>query len=223
MKGTAIIAGATGLIGRALLQHLLHHSEFNRVIILVRRMTGVKHAKLTELVIEFDHLDAVGEYFKDAVVFCALGTTIKAAKTKEAFRKVDYEYPLQLGKLAKKYEALQFHIVTAMGADANSSIFYSRVKGEVEEAIKELGLLSLHIYHPSILLGRRNEFRLGERIAMILMKSISLAMKGKLSKYKGVEANKVAAGMVSASQKRRLGEFLYEYKEIHQMAAELNK
>jgi uncharacterized protein YbjT (DUF2867 family) len=216
MKGTAIVAGATGLIGGQLLPYLLNNSEFNRVIILVRRTTGFRHAKLTELLVDFDHLDTVGEYCKEAVIFCALGTTIKAAKSKEAFRKVDYQYPLQLATLAQKHEAHQFHIVTALGSNPKSFFFYSQVKGEVEDAIKELGLRSLHIYHPSILLGNRKEFRLGERLVMVLMKAASWAMAGSLSKYKAIEAKTVAIAMVHASQKGLSGTFFYEYNEIYQ-------
>jgi uncharacterized protein YbjT (DUF2867 family) len=220
MKGTAIVAGATGLIGGQLLQYLLNHSEFRRVIILVRRTTGLTHAKLTELVVDFDHLDAVGEYFKGAILFCVLGTTIKKAKSKEAFRQVDYEYPLQLAILAHRHEALQFHIVTAMGSNAKSSIFYSQVKGEVEGAIKVLGLRSLHIYHPSLLLGIRQEFRFGERLAMVLMKAASMAMIGSLSKYKAIEAKTVAIAMVHASLKERTGTFVYEFNEMNEIAFE---
>jgi uncharacterized protein YbjT (DUF2867 family) len=135
---------------------------------------------------------------------------------------VDYHYPLQLAILAKKHEALQFHIVTAMGSNPKSSIFYNQVKGEVEDAIKELELRSLHIYHPSILLGNRKEFRLGERIAMVLMKALSRAMIGSLSKYKAIEAKMVAAGMVYASQKGMSGIYIHEYDEIYKLAAEFN-
>jgi uncharacterized protein YbjT (DUF2867 family) len=217
MKGTAIVAGATGLIGGQLVQYLLDHSEYDRVIILVRRTTGLKHVKLTELLVDFDQLDNVGEHFKGAILFCTLGTTIKAAKSKEAFRKVDYQYPLQLAILAQKHEAQQFHIVTAMGSDPRSSIFYSRVKGEIEAALKALGLKSLHIYHPSILVGNRKVFRLGERLAMILMKAISITMIGTFSKYRAIEAKKVARAMVNASQKERSGTFLYEYNEMNEI------
>jgi uncharacterized protein YbjT (DUF2867 family) len=188
---------------------------------LVRKATNLKHEKLIELIVDYDQLEAVGEYFEKAVVFCVLGTTMKIAKTKEAFRKVDYQYPLKLAELAQEHGAKQFHVVTAIGANPNSSIFYSQVKGQLELALNQLSLPSLHIYHPSFLLGDRKEFRLGERIGAIIMKALSLAMIGKLRKYKAIHVRMIAQGMVHASQKKELGTHLYEYNEIFKFAQKI--
>jgi uncharacterized protein YbjT (DUF2867 family) len=218
MGSTAVVAGATGLIGGELVQYLLETPYYNRVIILVRKATNLKHEKLIELIVDYDHLGDVGEYFEKAVVFCVLGTTMKIAKTKEAFRKVDYQYPLQLAELALEHGAEQFHVVTAIGTNPNSTIFYSQVKGQLELALKQLSLPSLHIYHPSFLLGNRKEIRLGEHIGAIIMKALSLAFIGKLKKYKAIQVRMIAQGMVHASEKKEPGTHLYEYNEISKFA-----
>jgi uncharacterized protein YbjT (DUF2867 family) len=216
METVAIVVGATGLVGREIVQCLLEDSHYNRVIIWVRQATGIKHNKLIERVVDFDDLDSETAYFDGAVVFCALGTTIKAAKTKEAFRKVDYTYPLRLAELVQKHKAKQFHIVTAIGTNPNSSVFYSQVKGQLEAALKQLNLPSLHIYHPSLLLGKRKEFRLGERIGAAFMKVLSIGMIGSLSKYKAIHVKTLAKGMVLASLKGLMGTKIYEYKDINE-------
>jgi uncharacterized protein YbjT (DUF2867 family) len=221
MGKTAIVAGATGLIGEELVKCLLESPDFTSVIILIRKSTNLKHEKLTELVIDYEKLDAVGEYFAKANVFCALGTTIKVAKTKEAFRKVDYEYPLQLAKLVQKYGAEQFHVVTAMGANPNSSIFYSQVKGQLEIALEQLKLPSLHIYHPSLLLGNRKEFRLGERAGAVIMRVLSVALIGKLRKYRAIHVKTIAKSMIYASLMQQSGTQIYEYNEITKFASKI--
>ncbi|WP_369426627.1 oxidoreductase [Paenibacillus ehimensis] len=181
MAKQAIVAGSTGLVGRELVSLLLDHPAYDRVITLVRTSSGIRHPKLEQRVISFDRLadeSAVG--FEGADVFCALGTTIKKAKTREQFRKVDYGYPMELGRLASASGAAQFLIVTAIGADKQSVFFYSRVKGETEDGLRALGLPSLHIFRPSLLLGEREEVRFGERMAALLSRVAGFAMRGPL-------------------------------------------
>jgi uncharacterized protein YbjT (DUF2867 family) len=232
MGTTAIVAGATGLVGGELVQCLLESPYHNRVIILVRKATNLKHDKLIELVVDYENLDEQREFdshqtpyygmnFEKAIVFCVLGTTMKIARTKEAFRKVDYQYPLQLAVLAQKHGAEQFHVVTAMGSNPDSTIFYSQVKGQLEIALKQLNLQSLHIYHPSLILGNRKEFRLGERIGAVFMRALSLVLVGGLSKYKAIHAKTIAQGMMYASQNNQAGTYIYEYNEISKFARKI--
>jgi uncharacterized protein YbjT (DUF2867 family) len=232
MGTTAIVAGATGLTGGELVQCLLESPFYNRVIILVRKATNLKHDNLIELVVDYDNLDVSMQRefdlhqtpyydFEKAIVFCVLGTTMKLAQTKEAFRKVDYQYPLQLAELAQKHGAEQFHVVTAMGTNPDSTIFYSQVKGQLEKALKQLNLPSLHIYHPSLILGNRKEFRLGERIGAVFMRVLSLVLIGGLRKYKAIHARTIAQGMMYASQEKQAGTHLYEYNEISKFARKI--
>jgi uncharacterized protein YbjT (DUF2867 family) len=217
MNRKAVVAGATGLIGKELVRLLLDEPAYTVVTLLVRRPTGLMHPKLDEKVIVFDLLEQVDADFHGADVFCTLGTTIKKAGTQEAFRRVDYDYPLALGRKAKDEGASQLLIVTAMGASPSSRIFYSRVKGEVEEALHGLELPALRIFRPSFLLGKREEFRLGERVALGLSALWSLALRGPLRKYSPVHARSVAKAMLLAAQSVRSGVRVYESDEIARM------
>jgi uncharacterized protein YbjT (DUF2867 family) len=218
MSKKAVIAGATGLIGRELVHLLLHDIRYEEVYILVRTKTPLDHPKLTQVVTDFSNLEGIADYLNLADVFCALGTTIKIAKTQEAFRKVDYEYPLQLAQLAQTHAANQFLVVTAMGANAHSRIFYSKVKGQLENSLRLLGLAALHIFHPSLLLGDRKEVRSGERIGSILSKGLNVFLVGSLSKYKPIHVNTVARGMIQAAQQEAIGTQVYEYDQILKLA-----
>src|SRR5690606_24320068 len=136
---------------------------------------------------DYYRLEEYADHFKVDDVFCCLGTTIKKAGSQNAFRRVDYDYPVALGKLAKSAGAKRFLVISAMGADARSNIFYSRVKGQMEEALKKMEFPALHIFQPSLLLGKRDEFRLGEKAASVLAPAISPLLRGKMKKYKPIE------------------------------------
>ncbi|MFC4778917.1 NAD-dependent epimerase/dehydratase family protein [Paenibacillus sp. GCM10023252] len=218
MSATAIVAGATGLIGRELTERLLQEDKYEEVITLVRTPLPIQDEKLKQIVTTWERHaleEALRPIMEDAHIYCALGTTIKKAKTREQFRKVDYEYPVLLGKLAKQYRAAQFLIVSSMGADKHSRVFYSRVKGETEDALRSLGLRSLHIFRPSLLLGDRHEFRLGERFGAIVARVITPLLAGKLSVYRPIEARDVAAGMIRAARKESIGIRIYPSDQIY--------
>lgn len=210
MKRKAIVAGATGLVGQELVQLLLQDHDYEEVTMLVRRPVELTHPKLQVNVIDFDRLKEADIPMEGADVYCTLGTTIKKAGTQEAFRKVDYTYPLVLGQMAESRGAKRFMIVTATGANASSRIFYSRVKGEIEEALKELGLGELHIFRPSLLLGDRGEFRAGER----LMGVFAPLFKGPLRAYGPVQARSVAAAMLRAAKEGLPGVHVHESRDI---------
>lgn len=217
MHRKAVVAGATGLIGKALVQLLLSEQAYSDITLIVRRPTGIVHPKLHETVVDFDRLAETDVNLAGADVFCTLGTTMKKARTKEAFRHVDFNYPLALGRMANTQGASQFFIVTAMGANPSSPIFYNRVKGEVEEALRGLGLPALHIFRPSLLLGSRTEFRMGERIASSVSGFLSPFLAGPLRKYRPVQARAVAEAMVFAAQSGLPGNHLYESDRIAAM------
>lgn len=210
----ACIMGASGLVGGELLSDLLHRPEYDRVTILVRRQMPIAHPKLEQKVVDFDHLPADAVQADDC--FCCLGTTIKKAGSQAAFRQVDFEYPVAFAGLAKQSGARQFLIVTAMGADARSSIFYNRVKGEVEEALGQIGLPGLHIFRPSLLLGNRREFRLGESIAATVSPVIAPLLLGGLRKYRPIQGYVVARAMrnVALQWPEAEGTHIYPSDEI---------
>lgn len=214
MKRSAVVVGATGLIGKELVQLLLSDPDYSVVTWIVRRPTGVAHPKLQEQVVNFDQLEQMEINLKGADVFCVLGTTIKKAGSQGAFRHVDYTYPLALGRMAKEQGARQFLIVTAMGANQSSRVFYNRVKGEVEVALRELGLRALHIFRPSLLLGNREEFRLGERVAASFSGVLSPLFVGALRKYRPIEARDVAKAMVLTAQRDLAGSHVYESNQM---------
>lgn len=218
MNRKAVVVGATGLIGSELVQRLLRDPTYQTVIVWVRRSTGLTHSKLEEQFIDFDQLESVSEKLSGADVFCAIGTTMKKAGSQEAFRRVDFTYPLTLGKLAKKQSANQLLLVSSIGADSSSFFFYSRVKGEIEEKLSELNLPALHIFRPSLLLGKRAEFRWGEQFATLFSKVLYPFFQGPLRKYRPVQASTVASAMIYAAKRDALGVHIYESEKIRQMS-----
>jgi uncharacterized protein YbjT (DUF2867 family) len=211
---SALLVGASGLVGNELLKLILESSNYDKVKIFVRKRMSIEHPKLEQIVVDFDHLENYKVHFKVNDLYCCLGTTIKKAGTEEAFRKVDFEYPVTLSKLAKQSGVQNFLIITALGADANSKIFYSRVKGEVEEEIKKIGLSSVRIFQPSLLLGERQEFRFGERLSILLSPIFSWVLVGRLRKYKPLKAKDVAVAMYLIGQTQRIGIFTYQSNQI---------
>lgn len=195
----AWIAGATGLVGRTLLELLLARPEVQRVTAIVRRPTGHAHAKLLEVVIDFDRLEAELAERSATEVFCCLGTTIAAAGSQEAFRRVDHDYPLALARAARKAGARRFLVVTAAGSNARSALFYSRVKGELERDLQGLGFPELAVFRPGLLLGERAERRPGERLAIALAGPMKVLFRGPLRKYGPVLASDVARAMVKVA------------------------
>jgi uncharacterized protein YbjT (DUF2867 family) len=165
---TAVVAGASGLVGRELVGRLLLRTEYKSVVALTRRPLG--HRRLCEVPASFERLDeTLGPVIDtDARVdaFCCLGTTIRAAGSEAAFRRVDHDYVLSFARWAIRRGAVRLIVVSALGADARSRVFYNRVKGEVEGALRELAGTSLVIVRPSLLDGRRDEARFGEMLAL---------------------------------------------------------
>jgi uncharacterized protein YbjT (DUF2867 family) len=216
---TALVAGASGLVGGQLLQVLLENPAYGRVTALVRRPLPLSHPRLEQRAVDFDRLAEQAGAFQVDDVFCCLGTTIKKAGSQAAFRKVDYEYPVAMAQLAHQQDARQYLIVTAMGADARSRIFYNRVKGEVEQAVRSVGLPAVHVFRPSLLLGERQEARFGERVATVVSKAVTPLMGGGLRKYRPIAGRAVAEAMCRAALSGAApGLHIYESDRIADLA-----
>ncbi len=199
-KQRAMLVGATGLVGQNILHLLVQDSTIGEVRALTRRSlpSEDKSPVVKELITDFEKLQEHSEWFEVDMVFCALGTTIANAKTQTAFRQVDFDYPLTVAKLARSQGARQFLLVSAIGANPRSRFFYNRIKGELEDAILTLGYPSVTVARPSMLLGDRQEYRLGEHIA----KKITWLFPSFLA---GVQASQVASALVQASHQLAVG------------------
>ncbi len=195
VPSTALLAGATGLVGRECLRLLANEPAFTEVRALLRRPLpdASRSPKVRECIADFAKLADHPEWFAVSHVFCALGTTIKVAGSQAAFRQVDFEYPLAIAKLAKAQGAQHFYLVSALGANARSGVFYNRVKGELEDALKALNFASLTIAQPSLLMGDRAEYRFGEEVG----KRLAWLVPGP---WRPVQATQVAAGLVNAAK-----------------------
>lgn len=215
MEGkTALIVGASGLVGGKLLELLLSAEEYIKIVALVRKPLGIKNTKLEEKIINFNNMAEVMDSFRVNHVFCCIGTTIKKAKSREVFKEVDVHYPLEMAKFAKERQVEKFVIISSMGANPDSAVFYSRMKGLLEKQLQEIGLNSLHIVRPSLLLGNRKDYRLGEGIGTFLATVFSFTFVGPFEKYKPIKAETVALGMYKIAQRKVNGSYIYPSNEI---------
>ncbi len=210
----ALVSGGTGLIGKQLCQILDNDPEFKTVTSLVRKSKGSKYSKIAEVSTDFDALSSTELSNEVTDAFCCLGTTMKKAGSKSAFYKVDYEYVLAFAKLALVQGAKNFYLVSSMGADPNSLFYYNKVKGKIEAALNKLSFKSLHIYRPSMLLGDREEARIGESIGKFVFGTLDPILP---SNYKGIAGQQVAKAMVKQAKQEKEGHHIYLSGEIAEM------
>ncbi|MFA9556430.1 NAD(P)H-binding protein [Evansella sp. AB-rgal1] len=220
----ALVAGATGLIGELLVLELIRSGQYNEIRIITRRQTKYHDEHLVlEYIIDFDKIDQYDHLFHNIDdVFVCLGTTMKKAKSKKQFMKVDYTYPIAIGKLGLENDVKQYVIVSSIGADRDSRFFYSKVKGKTEEKLISMMLPSIHIFRPSLLVGDRGEFRLGEKAAELVGRPFSLLLIGPLEKYKPVKGTYLAKAMCTVAQEDSSGVHIYESDQILRLGKILN-
>jgi len=218
MERQALILGATGAVGGELLKLCLEGDRYSRVNVIARRPASLEHEKLHWIEAEFDALDSlesvVGMVNGDA--YCCLGTTIKAAGSEAAFRRVDHDFVVSSAQFAKKCGARQFSMVSALGANPESSTLYNRTKGEAEAAVIAEGFPSLQIFRPSLLKGKRDEFRLGEEIGNAVSFLMTPLFHLGLRRYQPVEVSRLARALyVAADEDRSNGtHYIFESDEI---------
>ncbi len=194
---TALVAGATGAVGSALLTRLLADARYGSVKVLVRRPLAQSHVKLVQLLLDDTGPALLGAKLAADDVFCCLGTTQKKAGSKAAFERIDYHLVLELARAALAQGAKQFLVVSSVGASLRGSSFYLRVKARMEQAVLDLGYGSAHILRPSLLIAARSESRPGEWLAQKIAPLVDPLLAGKLAIYRTVRAEDVADAMVT--------------------------
>ncbi len=211
MQRTALLVGASGLIGGFLLKRLLEAPAYARVTVWARRPLQAAHPKLAVDLVDFAKLEECRVEAED--VFCCLGTTIRQAGTQEAFRRVDHDYPVALARAAARDGAKRFLVVSALGANPRSGVFYNRVKGDMEAAVGAAGIAKTSVFRPSLLSGPRKEERPGEKVGLVVGKLLGPL----LGKYRPIHADLVAAAMLKAAADDLPGR-IYESDEIRALA-----
>lgn len=209
---TALIAGSTGLIGSQLLSLLLQNPAYTKVIALTR-VDLPQHPKLTQVRVDFARLGENSSTIKADDVYCCLGTTMAKAGSKENFYQVDFYFPFLLAKTTRSVGAKKFMLVSALGANKSSSIYYNQVKGEIEEAISSVAFDAVHIFRPSLLLGPRTEKRSAEDAAKFFYKVLGFLIP---KKYKAIESIKVARAMQHFASEDKKGIFIHESADLQQ-------
>ena len=200
MPKTALIAGASGLIGQQLLPLLLASDRYARVLVLVRTPLPLVHEKLEQLVVNFERLADYRPQLVADDVFCCLGTTMRQAGSRAAFYKVDFTYVTELARLAASNFGGQLLVVSSLGADSQARAYYLRVKGEMEEAVRQTSFHAVHIFRPSLLLGHRAAPRAGEPLVAALFTLVKPLLLGPLRPYRAIAADTVARAMLRAAE-----------------------
>ena len=214
---SALLLGATGLVGGHCLDLLLGDPAFDRVVVVGRRPVDRTHPKLEQRTVDFERLDESADAFGADSVFCCLGTTIKKAGSQEAFRRVDHDYPLAAARIASKRGAKRFLLVTALGADAGSRVFYNRVKGETERDVTALPFEGVALFRPSLLLGERDDRRPAEAAAQAVAPVFNALLFGPLKKYRALDGRVVARAMVRLAKEGWRGVRAVESDEIAEL------
>ncbi|AEW85095.1 NAD-dependent epimerase/dehydratase family protein [Flavobacterium columnare] len=192
MKKTAIILGATGLTGSYLLDLLLMSEDYEKVKIFTRKTTGKKHPKLEEFIGDILYLEKFSNDFKADDVFCCIGTTKAQTPNKDEYYAIDYGIPVSTAKLCEQNQISTLSIISAIGSNPKSSVFYSRTKGEMEQSVLKYNIPNILIYRPSLIYGERKDKRLAENIATILINGLQFLFIGKMKKYRAITGKELA-------------------------------
>jgi uncharacterized protein YbjT (DUF2867 family) len=212
---TALLFGATGFIGSYLLEELLKSPEYDHVTAVTRKRLQTKDPKLTNLIGDYNSLPAIREKLKAEDVFIAIGTTKANTPDEKLYYQIDHDYPVLAAKLAKENGARSVFIVTSVGANANSKVFYIKTKGEVERDVRALNYESTNIFRPSMLMGTRKEHRQLEKSIVKAWSLVNLALTGPVRRYKGIDGKDVARAMVNSAKKPDQKVKIYQWDEMN--------
>lgn len=215
MKLTANVIGATGLVGKHLVKKLLDNDEFEKVRIFVRRNSGLSHPKLEEQIIDFKDEKTWENLLKGDALFSALGTTLKQAGSKEKEYEVDFTYNLNFAQKARENGIENYVLVSSVGANSKSWIFYSRMKGELDEAVSKIGFKNLAIMRPASLTGNRKDRRPMEELSVPVVRFVT---KFVFKKYRPIHGKTVAQAMINAVLKPDYNKTIWEADEVFQLA-----
>ena len=219
LQNTVAVIGSTGLVGSHIVDLLKKENAYQKIRLLVRRPVESSHPKLEIKLVNFGDYESLKLAIAGCnVVFCAVGTTQAKVKGEQLqYRKADYDIPVNAARACLETVGTNFLLVSSVGADSSGKNFYLRLKGEVEEAVRKFPIKSISIFRPSMLLGNRKEFRLGEQIGQSVMKLIAPLLAGKWRKYKAIEARAVAAAMIEVAKQNKEGFTIYEYDEMKRL------
>ena len=214
MKNTAVIIGATGVVGRVILNEILSGEYYDRIYILGRSSISKlpDEERLTKIIIDFENIDFDMDILENADVFASLGTTLKIAGSKENQRKIDLDYTVNFAKLCEG-KIRSFNVVSAMGANSKSKSFYTSLKGELEDKLKEMNIGVLRIFRPSILISKREDKRILEEVFFKISPILKVLLKGKLKKYSPIEASLLGKEIVRFATENK-GEGTYTYNDF---------
>lgn len=218
MKKTALIIGATGLVGKELTRLLVEDDEFSEVRVFLRSSTGIKNPKLREIKTDFDHPEKVMAYIRGEVLFSCMGTTRKQAGSKEKQYKIDYTYQYNFARIASENNVQDYILISSPGASPKSKIFYSRMKGELDEAVRKLPFRRHIFIQPSVLKGDRPESRPGEKWGGKIIDTLS-AILPPLKKYRSITGKQVARAMLRIYQNPD-AEGIFSLDELHEQNGE---
>jgi uncharacterized protein YbjT (DUF2867 family) len=219
MNKTAVVFGTTGLVGHELTTDLLRGSEYDKIITVTRKKLSEQNPKLEQIILpDFSSLLQLQDKLTAITYFCCIGTTIKIAGTQDAFKKVDYGIPVSIAQLARDLNVANLLVISSIGADSGSPNFYLRTKGEMENEVKRTYPGNLKIVRPSLLMGKRAEYRFAEKFVVVLMKSMGWLFIGPLKKYRGINAADVAKAMLKLAFLPS-GKVVYESDELQDLCS----
>ena len=205
---TAIVLGATGLTGSILLQKLLHDKRYNSIKVFTRKPTGIKHSKIIEIECDLLKLEESKNDFTGDEVYCCIGTTAKKTPDKRMYKQIDFGIPVSAAKLCKEKRISILLIISSIGANAKSSVFYSKTKGEMEQAVLAFQVPYTYILQPSFIIGDRKEKRAGEKFGIALSKIVQPLLIGPITKYRAINADIIATAMIYLANNGFDGQFV---------------
>lgn len=217
MSKTAIILGASGLTGSLLLDKLLKDDRYGKIKLFTRKSIGLNHPKIEEFIVDLLELQKAKPDFKGDEVYCCIGTTKKKTPDQEQYYKIDFGIPVAAAKLCKTNEIDTFLVISSMGANVKSSIFYSRTKGEMEQAVLGQKIKHSYILRPSLITGNRSEHRTAEKVTAAIMSFFNLFLWGGLRKYRSIKSERIAEAMIRLANNQSESMIL-DSKQIQELA-----